>query len=59
MLDLIGWVQGASGAVYSLLAFYAACFPRSTFLLFFVVPVPAWVSRPPAPSLATRLSHLE
>lgn len=34
--------HGASGAVYGLLSFYAACFPRSTFLLFFVVPVPAW-----------------
>lgn len=27
-------------------AFYGAVFPRTTFLLFFVVPVPAWVLIP-------------
>lgn len=35
--------HGASGAVYGCLSFFAACYPRTTFLLFFVVPVPAWV----------------
>ncbi|KAF9519184.1 hypothetical protein BS47DRAFT_1288692 [Hydnum rufescens UP504] len=33
---------GASGAVYSVLAFYACAFPTTTFLLFFIIPVPAW-----------------
>lgn len=36
--------QGASGATYGTIAFFAAAMPRATFLLFFVVPVPAWVS---------------
>lgn len=35
--------EGASGAIYASLAFYAALFPNTTFLLFFVVPMPAWV----------------
>lgn len=35
--------EGASGAIYTTLAFYATLFPRSTFLLFFVVPMPAWL----------------
>ncbi|RSH93830.1 hypothetical protein EHS25_006479 [Saitozyma podzolica] len=34
--------EGASGAIYASLAFYAALFPNTTFLLFFVVPMPAW-----------------
>lgn len=39
------WYQshGASGAVYGTIAFFAAAYPRTTFLLFFVVPVPAWL----------------
>ena len=35
--------HGASGAVYGTIAFFAAAFPTTTFLLFFVVPVPAWL----------------
>ncbi|GAA5996649.1 rhomboid family intramembrane serine protease [Rhodotorula paludigena] len=35
--------HGASGATYGAISFFAACFPRETFLLFFVVPVPAWL----------------
>ena len=34
---------GATGAIYGTLAFFAAAHPRTTFLLFFVVPVPAWL----------------
>ncbi|SCV72251.1 BQ2448_4945 [Microbotryum intermedium] len=34
--------HGASGAIYGCLSFFAAAYPRTTFLLFFVVPVPAW-----------------
>lgn len=36
--------HGASGAVLGCLSFFAACYPRATFLVFFVVPAPAWVS---------------
>lgn len=35
--------HGASGATYGAISFFAAAFPRETFLLFFVVPVPAWL----------------
>ncbi|KAG9045021.1 hypothetical protein FS837_007155 [Tulasnella sp. UAMH 9824] len=35
--------HGASGAISAVLAFYATMFPRSTFLLFMIVPMPAWV----------------
>ncbi|GAA6063385.1 hypothetical protein JCM10212_001484 [Sporobolomyces blumeae] len=35
--------HGASGATYGAIAFFAAAMPRATFLLFFVVPVPAWL----------------
>ncbi|GAA5925612.1 rhomboid family intramembrane serine protease [Sporobolomyces koalae] len=35
--------HGASGGVYGILAYFAAVMPRATFLLFFVVPVPAWL----------------
>lgn len=34
--------EGASGAIYGCMAFFGTMFPRSTFLLFFVVPMPAW-----------------
>lgn len=34
--------EGASGAIYTCLAFYGTVFPRNTFLLFFVIPMPAW-----------------
>ncbi|KAL1411013.1 hypothetical protein Q8F55_001958 [Vanrija albida] len=33
---------GASGAVLATLAFFGTLFPRSTFLVFFIVPMPAW-----------------
>lgn len=36
--------QGASGAIYATLAFYAMVFPKSTILLFFIIPMPAWVA---------------
>ncbi|GAA5893915.1 rhomboid family intramembrane serine protease [Sporobolomyces salmoneus] len=35
--------HGASGATYGTIAFFAAAMPRATFLLFFVVPVRAWL----------------
>jgi membrane associated rhomboid family serine protease len=35
---------GASGAVTGVVVLYALNFPRRTLLLFFVVPVPAWVA---------------
>lgn len=38
----VGGSEGASGAIYATLAFYGTIFPRATFLLFFVVPMPAW-----------------
>lgn len=34
---------GASGAVYGILSTFACLNPNATFLLFFVVPVPAWM----------------
>ena len=35
--------HGASGAVYGTMAFLAAAQPHARFLVFFVVPVPAWL----------------
>ncbi|TNY19717.1 hypothetical protein DMC30DRAFT_399699 [Rhodotorula diobovata] len=35
--------HGASGATYGAISFFACAFPKTTFLLFFVVPVPAWL----------------
>ncbi|KAI0301799.1 hypothetical protein B0F90DRAFT_1816700 [Multifurca ochricompacta] len=34
--------HGASGAIYALASFFAFAAPRAQFLLFFVVPMPAW-----------------
>ncbi|KAI5480762.1 hypothetical protein MNV49_007168 [Pseudohyphozyma bogoriensis] len=34
--------HGASGAVYGILSYFAARNPQATFLLFFVIPAPAW-----------------
>ncbi|KAF8342025.1 uncharacterized protein EI90DRAFT_2904405, partial [Cantharellus anzutake] len=34
--------HGASGAILSTVAFFACAFPRTQFLVFFIVPVPAW-----------------
>ncbi|KAM0753091.1 rhomboid-domain-containing protein [Meredithblackwellia eburnea MCA 4105] len=34
--------HGASGAVYGVMTMFAAAYPRTTFLIFFVVPAPAW-----------------
>ncbi len=36
-------VVGASGAVAGIVVLYAMHFPRRTLLLFFVIPIPAWV----------------
>lgn len=38
-----GMVIGASGAVAGVVVLYALNFPRRTLLLFFVLPVPAWL----------------
>ncbi|BGP40283.1 hypothetical protein JCM10450v2_004263 [Rhodotorula kratochvilovae] len=35
--------HGASGATYGAISFFACAFPREKFLLFFVLPVPAWL----------------
>ncbi|BGP16302.1 hypothetical protein JCM10213_006459 [Rhodosporidiobolus nylandii] len=35
--------HGASGAVFGCASFFACAFPREKFLLFFVLPVPAWL----------------
>lgn len=35
--------HGASGAVYGCLSYFAATNPRATFLIFFVIPAPAWL----------------
>jgi rhomboid-like protein len=40
------YANGASGAVYGTMAFFACMQPRATFLLFFVLPVPAWILVP-------------
>lgn len=36
--------EGASGAIYACLSFFAATFPQTQFLMFFVIPMPAWVA---------------
>lgn len=36
--------EGASGAIYACLSFFAATFPKTQFLMFFVIPMPAWVA---------------
>jgi membrane associated rhomboid family serine protease len=38
-----GTLLGASGAISGIVVLYALNFPRRTLLLFFVIPVPAWV----------------
>ncbi|CAE6353425.1 unnamed protein product [Rhizoctonia solani] len=38
-----GNAHGASGAIYSVISLFACLFPNTTFLLFFIVPVPAWL----------------
>ncbi|CEL58085.1 hypothetical protein RSOLAG1IB_02830 [Rhizoctonia solani AG-1 IB] len=38
-----GNAHGASGAIYSVISLFACLFPSTTFLLFFIVPVPAWL----------------
>ncbi|KAG0705454.1 hypothetical protein DFH29DRAFT_278628 [Suillus ampliporus] len=38
--------HGASGAILATIAFYACAFPRTTFLIFFVIPCPAWAFLP-------------
>ncbi|KAF8845659.1 rhomboid-domain-containing protein [Paxillus ammoniavirescens] len=38
--------HGASGAIMATLAFYSCAFPRNTFLIFFVIPCPAWIFLP-------------
>lgn len=35
--------DGASGAIYGTLSFFAGLFPTQKFLFFFVVPMPAWL----------------
>jgi len=37
---------GASGAIMATLALYSCAFPRNTFLIFFVIPCPAWAFLP-------------
>lgn len=36
--------NGASGSVYGVMAYFAALQPRATFLIFFVLPCPAWAA---------------
>ena len=36
----------SSGAIMATLALYSCAFPRNTFLIFFVIPCPAWVFLP-------------
>ncbi|EGO27384.1 hypothetical protein SERLADRAFT_382112 [Serpula lacrymans var. lacrymans S7.9] len=38
--------HGASGAIYAIAAYFACALPRATFLIFFVIPCPAWVFLP-------------
>lgn len=38
--------HGASGAILATIAFYACAFPRTRFLIFFVIPCPAWAFLP-------------
>ncbi|KAG6812659.1 hypothetical protein H0H92_001609 [Tricholoma furcatifolium] len=35
---------GASGAVYSVISFLACVAPRMTFMLYGIIPVPAWLA---------------
>ncbi|CDU26052.1 related to PCP1-mitochondrial serine protease [Sporisorium scitamineum] len=37
-----GFSHGASGSVYAIMSVFACVRPRATFLVFFVVPAPAW-----------------
>ncbi|ORY30009.1 hypothetical protein BCR39DRAFT_530582 [Naematelia encephala] len=37
------WSSGASGAVYTCLAFFAALAPQAKIYLWFIVPMPAWL----------------
>jgi len=37
---------GLLGAIMATIALYACAFPRNTFLIFFVIPCPAWVFLP-------------
>jgi membrane associated rhomboid family serine protease len=41
---ITGPLLGASGAVSAVVLLYICYFPRSTLLLFFVLPIPAWVA---------------
>jgi membrane associated rhomboid family serine protease len=41
---LINLANLVSGAIYAALSYYATIFPTQQFLLFFVVPVPAWAA---------------
>lgn len=38
-----GFSQGASGSVYAIMTTFAMVQPTATFLVFFVIPAPAWV----------------
>lgn len=42
-LTVLGPLLGASGAVTAVTILYICYFPRNTLLLFFVLPVPAWI----------------
>lgn len=37
-------VSASTGAIYASLAYFAAMFPQAKFLMFFIVPMPAWVA---------------
>ncbi|KAN0097702.1 hypothetical protein V8E55_002148 [Tylopilus felleus] len=37
---------GASGAIMATIALYSCAFPRNTFLIFFIIPCPAWAFLP-------------
>ncbi|KAH9943094.1 uncharacterized protein BXZ73DRAFT_40535 [Epithele typhae] len=39
----IQWSHGASGAIYSIISLSACVSPRTTFLIYGIVPLPAWV----------------
>lgn len=43
-MPISGPLLGASGAVSAVVLLYICYFPRSTLLLFFVLPIPAWVA---------------
>ncbi|KAI5450477.1 hypothetical protein NCC49_003098 [Naganishia albida] len=36
--------EGASAAIYASLAYFAAVFPNAQFLMFFIIPMPAWAA---------------